>query len=291
MRTRALSAIGVIVVGLVPVLLGGPVFAVLMGALALVGWREFSAMGARLPFSPRIPQTGALAVLALLVAGYFSWPLPVDAAILGIAFAAPLVAQFADPEHPGAISGWALAVAGSIYLGIPALAAMWLRGLPGDTAAPWLNDLSDRLAFAWPSAPAGLAWTLLVVLVTWAADTAAYLVGRTWGRRKLAPRLSPKKTVEGAIGGLAGAAVVAYACFTIFGFPGGPAIAVSAGLLIGLAGQVGDLSESLMKRQAGIKDSGDVIPGHGGILDRIDALLFAFPVGWVIAAFLQGSGL
>ncbi len=290
MRTRAISAIGVILAGLIPALLGGPVFALLMGLLAVVGWREFAAMSARLPFAPRIPPTGVLAVIALLLSGYFHWPIAVDAAILGIAFAAPLVAQFADPMNPGAISGWALAVSGSLYLGIPALAATWLRGLPGDAAAPWLVHLSDTLAFAWPSAPIGLGWTLLVILVTWIADTAAYLVGRSIGKHKLAPHLSPNKTIEGALGGLVGAALVALACFSLFGLPGGPVAAIVSGLLLGVAGQVGDLSESLMKRQAGVKDSGDVIPGHGGILDRIDALLFALPVGWLLATAITALG-
>jgi phosphatidate cytidylyltransferase len=287
MRTRSISAVGVIVAGLLPTLLGGPVFAALMGVLTVVGWREFSALCEKLPFAPRMPQSGWVAVLALLAAGYFQWPLPVEGAILGLAFAAPLVAQFRDPANPGAISGWALAVTGSIYLGLPALAATYLRGLPGPVSAPWLADLSDRLSIAWPSTPAGLGWTLLVILVTWIADTAAYLVGRSMGRNKLAPHLSPNKTIEGAIGGLVGAALVSLACFTLFGLPGGPIAAIVSGLLLGIAGQIGDLSESLLKRQAGIKDSGDLIPGHGGILDRIDALLFAFPVGWFLATAIS----
>jgi phosphatidate cytidylyltransferase len=283
-RTRAISAIGVVVAGLAPALLGGPVFAALMGALAVTGWREFATMGRKLPFSPSIPPTGYAAVIALLLAGLYGWPVPVVAAIIGLAVAAPLVAQFRDPSNPGAISGWALAVAGSLYLGIPALAALSLRAWPGPVGSGWLEDLSDRTSLAWASTPAGLAWILLVILVTWIADTAAYLVGRSIGRRKLAPHLSPNKTIEGALGGLAGAVLVSLACFALFGLPGGPLAAILAGLALGVAGQIGDLSESLIKRQAGVKDSGDIIPGHGGILDRIDALLFALPVGWLIAA-------
>ncbi|MGI9253690.1 MAG: phosphatidate cytidylyltransferase [Thermomicrobiales bacterium] len=290
MRTRAISAIGVIIAGLVPSLLGGPVFLVLMGTLTLVGWLEYATLSARLPFAPRIPPTGGLAILGMLLAGYFNWPAPVIVGMLAITFAAPLVAQFTDPTNPGAISGWALAVAGSLYLGIPALSATWLRSLQAPVSAGWMQHLSDRTALAWPSAPAGLSWTLVVILVTWIADTAAYLVGRSVGRHKLAPRLSPNKTIEGALGGLAGAVLVSLACFSLFGLPGGPLWAVISGLLLGVAGQIGDLSESLMKRQAGVKDSGDIIPGHGGILDRIDALLFAFPVGWMLAVAISALG-
>ena len=222
-------------------------------------------------------------MLALTLAGLLGWDLPIVIAIVALATAAPLVAQFASPNEPGAITGWALAVAGTIYLGIPALSATSLRGLTGEVGAGWWNRLADTISLGWPPAPRGMAWVLLVILVTWIADSAAYLVGRSLGRRKLAPALSPNKTVEGALGGLAGAALVAVACFALFGLPGGPLTAIGAGVALGIAGQIGDLSESLMKRQAGVKDSGHLIPGHGGILDRVDALLFALPVGWLIA--------
>lgn len=287
MRTRALSSIGVVVAGLLPALIGGPVFALLMASIAIVGWREFRAIGERLPGGLRIPETGPPAVLALTLAGLLGWSLPVVVAIVALAIAAPLVAQFRSPNEPGAITGWAMALAGSLYLGIPALAATSLRGLQGEVGAGWMNGLADTLSFGWPTAPRGMAWVLVVILVTWIADSAAYLVGRSLGRRKLAPALSPNKTVEGALGGLAGAALVAVGCFALFGLPGEPLAAAGAGVALGIAGQIGDLSESLMKRQAGVKDSGNLIPGHGGILDRVDALLFALPVGWLIALAVE----
>lgn len=287
MRTRAISSIGVIVVGLVPALVGGPVFALLMAAIAVVGWREFRRIGGQLPGGPRIPETGIPVVLALTLAGLLGWGLPAVAAIVALAIAAPLVAQFRSPNEPGAITGWALAVAGSLYLGVPALAATSLRGLPGEVGADWMNGLAGSISLGWPAAARGMAWVLTVILVTWIADSAAYLVGRSMGRRKLAPALSPNKTVEGALGGLAGAALVAMACFALFGLPGGLAAAAGTGVALGVAGQVGDLSESLMKRQAGVKDSGNLIPGHGGILDRVDALLFALPAGWMIALAVE----
>lgn len=125
--------------------------------------------------------------------------------------------------------------------------------------------------------PRGERWLLVALLVTWAGDTGAYYTGRRWGRRPLAPSLSPKKTLEGAVGGLIASlagAVLAWVWFA--GYLGGLEV-VGLGLGLGVLGQVGDLAESLLKRSLGAKDSGRLIPGHGGILDVIDGLLFALP--------------
>ncbi|MEW6719446.1 MAG: phosphatidate cytidylyltransferase [Thermodesulfobacteriota bacterium] len=133
--------------------------------------------------------------------------------------------------------------------------------------------------------PRGEHWVLLGILTVSAGDTLAYFTGRTLGRRKLAPALSPNKTVEGAAGGLAGsvACSVLYAHWLL---PGVPAWYVAlAGAAVGAFGQGGDLFESLLKRAAGVKDSGTALPGHGGILDRVDGMLAAAPVLYLAAAF------
>jgi phosphatidate cytidylyltransferase len=109
-------------------------------------------------------------------------------------------------------------------------------------------------------------------------DAGAYFVGRTWGRRKLAPRLSPHKTVEGAVGAFIVALVVTVGFGLWFRLPAGHLVALGA--LFGVAGQVGDLGKSVFKRQAGAKDYGSIIPGHGGVLDRFDSLLFCAPVAY-----------
>jgi phosphatidate cytidylyltransferase len=120
----------------------------------------------------------------------------------------------------------------------------------------------------------GPAWTALAIAVAFANDTGAYFVGRAWGRHKIAPTLSPGKTVEGAVGGLAAGLTVTF----VAGWAFMPSLSVTdrvaIGLIAGVVGPAGDLVESLIKRSAGVKDSGRSIPGHGGILDRIDALLF-----------------
>ncbi|MDQ0286661.1 phosphatidate cytidylyltransferase [Desulfofundulus luciae] len=125
--------------------------------------------------------------------------------------------------------------------------------------------------------PNGWIWLTFTLVGTWSSDTVAYFIGKRWGRRQLAPALSPGKTVEGAVGGLAGSLLAAVAFMIIYPFlPRGPMLLL--GLLLGLAAVVGDLVESAFKRQAGVKDAGDIIPGHGGILDRFDSMLFTAPL-------------
>ncbi|ABO50490.1 phosphatidate cytidylyltransferase [Desulforamulus reducens MI-1] len=132
----------------------------------------------------------------------------------------------------------------------------------------------------------GFMWLLLLLAATWISDTFAYFVGRSLGRHKLAPVLSPKKTVEGAIGGVLGSALTAY-IFGIYQQGGSVGIVVVLGVLIGIAALLGDLVESALKRQAGIKDSGQIIPGHGGFMDRFDSLLFTAPlVYYVVSLFI-----
>ena len=124
----------------------------------------------------------------------------------------------------------------------------------------------------------GGRWILLLFTVIWANDTFAMLTGKGFGRHKLSPMISPGKTVEGAVGGLAGGAVAAllYNHFLSMGIGLGSALLLA--VVIGVAGIFGDLFESVIKRAAGAKDSGTIIPGHGGMLDRVDSLIFAIPL-------------
>jgi phosphatidate cytidylyltransferase len=133
----------------------------------------------------------------------------------------------------------------------------------------------------------------LPILLTWASDTGAYAVGRKLGRHKLIPSVSPGKTVEGAIGGLAASMLIAwlYTQFvlhpaTSLDFRWHPAGALLFGAIVSVAAQVGDLAESLLKREAGAKDSSHLIPGHGGVLDRLDSLLFVMPISYVVLGWL-----
>lgn len=132
----------------------------------------------------------------------------------------------------------------------------------------------------------GIHWVFLLLAVIAAGDTAAYYAGRFLGRHALCPSVSPKKTVEGAIGGLVANVLVAVGYTLLFipalSVPGAVVFALS----VGAVGQAGDLFESEFKRAAGVKDSGGLLPGHGGFLDRIDALLFALPVAYLLKEYL-----
>jgi phosphatidate cytidylyltransferase len=138
----------------------------------------------------------------------------------------------------------------------------------------------------------GAALVFAPVLLTWASDTSAYFVGRQWGKRKLIPQVSPGKTVEGSLGALAGTVEVAILYsevlrqFENYRLEIGAALVL--GLLVSVAAQLGDLVESLLKRDAGVKDSGGFFPGHGGVLDRLDSLLFTLPLAYLFFRFVVG---
>jgi phosphatidate cytidylyltransferase len=128
----------------------------------------------------------------------------------------------------------------------------------------------------------------LVLFVTWVSDTAAFLIGRRFGRHKLAPNISPSKTWEGTIGGIASAILISFLFFTptVFQLPLAPWSAILLATFASIMGQVGDLVESLFKRNLGVKDSGNLMAGHGGVLDRIDSLIFAGTVVYYYAIWL-----
>ncbi len=170
-------------------------------------------------------------------------------------------------------------VSGVLYTGGTLSFALLLRHLPEIRGAMPVRPLD------------GFMLVMLPVAVTALGDSASYFVGKRMGRTRLAPRLSPGKTVEGSIGGLAGAVVTGYvaglfmdkvATLTLT-----PVMCAGIGLLLGIAGQLGDLSESLLKREAGVKDSGDLLPGHGGVLDRFDSLLFTVPLAYGLVLLAQ----
>lgn len=156
----------------------------------------------------------------------------------------------------------AVLVAGALYLGAGLAALAQLQ-------FAWAGESSS-------AEPSFARWAILALAVTWAADVAAYAVGSRFGRRRIAPRISPGKTLEGTIAGLVAAAMTAIGVGAIYGLaPIGVAIVA---LLAGPAALAGDLIESALKRAARAKDSGGIMPGHGGMLDRIDSLILVAPV-------------
>jgi phosphatidate cytidylyltransferase len=188
-------------------------------------------------------------------------------AVLGGYYFALLVAAAATVmfyEWSRIVRGWGLgwSVGGFLYALIPALALLWIR---------------DRAAD-------GLALILWVFIVTWATDIGAFFIGRAFGRRKLAPSISPNKTVAGLYGGMAGATILAGGWVLLSGLDR-PLLVLAP--LFAMAAQAGDLFESGMKRRAKVKDSGTWLPGHGGLLDRLDGLV---PVA-ILTAAAQLAGL
>jgi phosphatidate cytidylyltransferase len=195
---------------------------------------------------------------------------------------AALVALFTSMVLRAARTGRALGrrrivygLIGCLYVGLLFGSFVLLRGMPG--------KLSVR-----PFGPADRgAWLMLYAAAcVWATDTFAYFVGRTMGRAPLAPTLSPGKTIEGAVGGLIGAVVVGVAFGMWIRLPWYHGLALGA--VAGVAGQAGDLFESALKREIGIKDFGQIMPGHGGILDRVDSLLFVIPLAYLYLRLAAG---
>ena len=169
--------------------------------------------------------------------------------------------------------------------GAPALGWLWTVG--GALYAGWL--VSHFLLLR--EVPMGREWVLFALVIAVTNDTGAYVVGRLFGKHRLAPAVSPGKTVEGAVGGVVATAAIAPLAAALLMLPGAAALALLAalGAVLAVAGQMGDLAESMLKRAAGIKDTSALLPGHGGILDRMDSLVFIAPlvyyyVQWIIMA-------
>jgi phosphatidate cytidylyltransferase len=201
--------------------------------------------------------------------------------VLGVALAATFAVPLESPEAlvpAAAVLG--LAAVTAIVLAAP----LWRPGRPA--IEPGALELLGVLHVGWflghavllHGLPEGPRLVLTLVGITWVGETAAYAVGATMGHRPLAPVISPRKTVEGAVAQMIASVAVAVALGPLWLLPDwSPGRAAAAGLLVGVVGQVGDLAESAIKRSAAVKDSGGLLPGHGGILDRIDSLLFNMP--------------
>lgn len=285
MRTRAISSIGVVLVGLVPAFIGGVVFAAIYGLILLAAYHELSRLlciGTSPISRAGYPLIVLGVALPLWLTGRGWFPL-----LMGLTLLLPVLVALRLPLVPGRLGELTATLSAAFYLVLPAFALVTIRMAGGSVSAGWLTRWAGDWAPGWSGHPRGLAWFLLALLVTWLSDTGAYLVGRTFGRHHLAPHISPKKTVEGAIGGLAAAAITAMICVSAFGL--GLHLALAAALGVGLAiiGIAGDLAESLIKRQAGVKDSGNLIPGHGGMLDRIDAFVFVSVATWIALPVLE----
>lgn len=244
---------------------GGPawLFGVVMVLAGALGQWEFTGMFER----AGIPTFRWLGLLGgALVTASFALPLSEQAALTAVVLAL-LVAALFRRETARAWEPVAITLLGIGYVN-------WLLGY-----AFWLYDLPD-----------GVKWVLLLVSVTWLGETAAYVVGSTLGRHQLAPVISPRKTVEGALAQLLASVLGALGAHAWFFSGLSVASAIVVGLLLGVVGQIGDLIESAIKRSLNTKDTGRLIPGHGGMLDRVDSLLVNTPVLFYYATYARTLG-
>ena len=279
---RALSSVAVVVVGVVPALFGPWGTALAFAALGIVALSELRAMLRRVDMVV-LPIITLLILVVTLVAVVASWPTWVFAGIASITLIAPAGVLIVRPALDGALGSWLGTVFASVYLAVPLAHLVAVRQIAGHTtgAGAWLTRIESGLGAG--ATALGFGWFLLAIVTTWLADVFAYAAGRSFGRHLMTPMLSPKKTWEGFAGGVAGAVVTAGVANWIFGVGMRPIVALTVGALIAVVATVGDLSESLLKRQTGVKDTGTLIPGHGGVLDRMDSVLFVFMVVYYVA--------
>lgn len=265
MRQRALSAAVLVPVLLLVLAIGGPVLAAAValatGLAAVEVFRLLRAAG-----YPPLAALGTALAVAVVVDAAFPGVLEGSGLLLwavGIALVA--LASFTRPDPHDGLATWMATIFGAVYV---SLLSFLLR----------LGHAVPDLPAASPAAALGAerGWILLLLLGVWAYDTGAYVIGKNFGRTRFLTHLSPSKTIEGLIGGLVATTVVVGLVLWALGQP--PVHALILGPLLALAAQAGDLAESMIKRAAGAGASGNLIPGHGGVLDRIDSFLFAAPV-------------
>lgn len=265
---RLLVAIVLLPIFLLINYFGGPIFSAFVAlVLGLACWEYvllFRAAGLR-PAGLLVVGGGVLIVLGRAFNGFESAPLIITLLVLA-SMTYHLLEYERGCQHAG--TDFSVTLAGALYAG-------WLGA--------YLISLRNLPAGAW--------WLLVVLTGVWLADTGAYTIGSRIGRRQFSPRLSPKKTWEGYLGGILFASLGGAGFAFLWGLGAGAAAGITfwAGALIGLLVAVltplGDLGESMIKRQAGLKDSGNILPGHGGMFDRVDSWLWAAPIGYYAILF------
>jgi len=242
-----------------------PYFFVALTAIAvIIGLREFDGLAGKADChsQPALEGAAALLVLACFVIGRLDW---IAAVLGGLAIASLSFALVRTGELNRALVSVSATTFGVVYVALLAGYLAAVRMTPDTLTRAPVPHLAAKL----------LTMFFALVMMT---DTGAYYTGRSMGRHKLAPRISPGKTREGSVGGLLAAVGAGPLCKLVF-FPEIPVVhAVALGAAIGILGQVGDLAESMLKRGADVKDSGNLLPGHGGMLDRVDSILFCAPL-------------
>ncbi|HNS52499.1 MAG TPA: phosphatidate cytidylyltransferase [Anaerolineae bacterium] len=266
LRTRVLSSALLIPLVAAATWAGGWILAAVLFVVVVRSAYELFHLMEQSAYRPSLPAS-ALVMAAFLVSARFP-EAHLTGAVLAAAVIGTLIVQLLRPPKGQPTQSWALTLGAALWLG-------WLI-----SHFLLLRDLSSPFGFG-----VGTRWLGLVFLVTWLNDSAAYFVGKAFGRHPFAPYLSPKKTWEGTaggvIGGVAGTMLLGH---WLVGLPWLHGLLLGA--LVAIVAPLGDLAKSMVKRQVGVKDFSDLIPGHGGMFDRIDSLLFVAPVVYCYATFI-----
>jgi len=273
LRQRTLSVAVFVPPLLIVVALGEPWFGALIAAFVAIGAWEAMRLLRQAGYAvvPVVGIAGALAVAAN-IAGLPGWG-NYEALLVAGVVAIAGIAAFRERDTTVGLAVWMATAFGALYVG--QLGALVRIG-----------QVAPSLPTAAPAFQLGAArgWILLVILLVWFFDTGAYFLGTALGKRKFLSHISPSKSYWGVFGGLAASTAVAVAGMWALGQP--PVLGLVLGPLVGVAAQAGDLAESMLKRAAGAKDSSDLIPGHGGILDRVDSFIFAAPIAAIFVTAL-----
>ncbi len=278
LKQRVLVALIGIPAVLAALWVGGWVFGGLIAAAAVLATGELYGLAAARGIEPYGAIGMAASGAIVLVSASLPSPSEAAPAVLAVLVALTLVtlAMSVWLRWPARepLTSVAVTILGAVYVGCTLAFAVFLRAT--SARAPEQANLGAALGFV-----------LLPLLATWVGDSAAYFAGRAWGRAKLFPTASPGKTVVGGVAGLIGSSVAGGAVAGL-ALSELPTLRVSVpmgaliGALLGIVIPLGDVAESVLKRNAGVKDSGRLLPGHGGFLDRLDALLFAFPIAYAL---------
>ncbi len=282
LRQRVITALLLIPLPVAAIWFGEPWFTILVAIFGVLAAFEFYRLGSNTSFSPAT-YLGLIFTLFFIISRNPDLlsrletsldPALISLLILVAALVLIIIWIMLRRQKGGVTASWAWSIGGILYVG-------WLLG-----HVVSLRGLAD-----------GRSWVFFILLATVASDTAAFFIGRAIGRHRLAPEISPNKTWEGATAGVIGAVIFSLLFppaelfsatnpLHIHGFSYGEAILLGA--LVSIFGQLGDLAESLLKRKTGVKDSGNLLPGHGGVLDRLDSILFAGAVVYYFAVLYMG---